>query len=118
MSEDGESKDLGKGRSWFEGYVERLDNQSVRRDRVAGTKFACPCCRHLTLDERGGFEICPVCFWGNDGQDDADADTCRGGPNGALSLTQARANHKAIGASDERQIGNVRKPRPEEIPTH
>ncbi|WP_414630127.1 CPCC family cysteine-rich protein, partial [Burkholderia multivorans] len=23
----------------------------------------CPCCRSKTLRERGGFEICSVCFW-------------------------------------------------------
>jgi hypothetical protein len=43
----------------------------------------------LTLNERGGWEICAVCFWEDDGQDDHDADNVRGGPNGALSLTQA-----------------------------
>jgi hypothetical protein len=42
--------------------------------------------------ERGGFEICPVCFWEDDGQDDPDADVVLGGPNGQLSLTQARNN--------------------------
>ncbi|HDV6321953.1 TPA: hypothetical protein RJR38_003806 [Burkholderia multivorans] len=30
----------------------------------------CPCCRSKTLRERGGFEICSVCFWQDDGQDD------------------------------------------------
>lgn len=29
----------------------------------------CPCCGFLTLDERGTFEICPVCFWEDDGQE-------------------------------------------------
>jgi hypothetical protein len=53
-------------------------------------KFACPCCGYLTLDSRGDFDICDVCFWEDDGQDDHDADQVRGGPNGRLSLTQAR----------------------------
>ena len=50
--------------------------------------------RSLTLSERGGFEICSVCWWEDDGQDDADADVVRGGPNGDLSLTQARKNFR------------------------
>nr|WP_282707098.1 CPCC family cysteine-rich protein [Nonomuraea coxensis] len=29
--------------------------------------YACPCCRYVTLGERGGFEICPVCLWEDDG---------------------------------------------------
>jgi hypothetical protein len=76
--------------------------------------FACPCCRFFTLDARGADEICPVCFWQDDGQDDADATVVRGGPNRALSLEQARANYTAFGASDERRRQFVRPPRPDE----
>ncbi|MFE1312539.1 CPCC family cysteine-rich protein [Streptomyces sp. NPDC058755] len=76
----------------------------------------CPCCGFLTLDERGCFEICPVCFWEDDGQDDDDADRVRGGPNGRLSLTEARRNFRALGASDERRTKFVRAPLPNEVP--
>ena len=44
----------------------------------------------MTLTERGSFEIYRECDWEDDGQDDADADVVRGGPNGRLSLTAAR----------------------------
>jgi hypothetical protein len=77
--------------------------------------YRCPCCGCKTLDDQGGFEICPVCFWEDDGQDDHDADVVRGGPNGTLSLTQARMNYRQYGASEERFISNVRPPRPEEL---
>lgn len=70
--------------------------------------YPCPCCSFLTLDMRGCFEICPVCFWEDDGQDDDDADRVRGGPNGRLSLTEARKNFRALGASDERRTKFVR----------
>lgn len=43
--------------------------------------YRCPCCGHLTLCGRAGYEICPVCFWEDDGQDSHDADEVRGGPN-------------------------------------
>ena len=52
----------------------------------------CPCCGYPTLLERGAYEICTICWWEDDGQDDDNADAVRGGPNGAYSLTQARAN--------------------------
>jgi hypothetical protein len=68
----------------------------------------------LTLAERGGFEICPVCFWEDDGQDDPDADVVLGGPNGSLSLTAARRNFATIGACDERCLAFVRAPSPEQ----
>lgn len=76
----------------------------------------CPCCRYLTLGERSGYEICPVCFWEDDGQDDHDADEVRGGPNYHLSLTQARRNYAAYGACDERSVRHVRPPEPGELP--
>lgn len=61
------------------------------------------------------YDICPVCFWEDDGQDDYNADVIRGGPNGSLSLTQARKNYLDFGACDEMFIQNVRKPLPEEL---
>ena len=79
------------------------------------TNIACPCCRHLTLSEGADFEICPVCFWEDDGQDDTDADEVRGGPNGALSLTEARRNFASFAACEQSAIQHVRSPRPEEV---
>ncbi|WP_328401066.1 CPCC family cysteine-rich protein [Streptomyces sp. NBC_00390] len=88
---------------------------NVRRDRADGP-YACPCCRYVTLSERGWYEICPVCFWEDDGQDDHDANEVRGGPNHGLSLTEARQNFKDTGASDTRRIPMVRPPLPHEHP--
>ncbi|MCB9891958.1 MAG: hypothetical protein H6833_09950 [Planctomycetes bacterium] len=103
-------EELARRRAWFHEYTNRLD------DRPAELPLRCPCCGNKTLDERGAFEICPVCFWEDDGQDDYDADVIRGGPNGSLSLTTARTNYRRFGASDERSLGHVRAPRPEELP--
>jgi hypothetical protein len=87
--------------------------QNVVRPRGMGP-YACPCCGFLTLDARGGDDICPVCFWEDDGQDNHDADEVRGGPNSALSLSEARENYRRLGASDERHLPSVRPPRPTE----
>ncbi|MFQ2014899.1 CPCC family cysteine-rich protein [Aeromonas veronii] len=75
----------------------------------------CPCCGYKTLSERSGFEICAVCFWEDDGQDDDDADEVLGGPNGYLNLTQDRANFQEFGASRKQDIPYVRPPLPDEI---
>ncbi|MBG0564318.1 hypothetical protein I4J89_22985 [Actinoplanes sp. NEAU-A11] len=75
-----------------------------------GGPYACPCCGFVTLSQRGYYEICPVCFWEDDGQDDHDAEEIRGGPNRSLSLTQARRNFACYGASDERRLALVRAP--------
>jgi hypothetical protein len=96
--------------AWFAEYTARLD------DQPPGLPLRCPCCGCKSLGERGGFEICSVCFWEDDGQDDHDADVVRGGPNGALSLTEGRANYLRFGACEASMVSNVRPPRPEELP--
>jgi hypothetical protein len=75
---------------------------------------ACPCCGFLTLHAQADDDICPVCFWHDDGQDDHDADFVRGGPNGLLSLAEARRNYKRGGASDPSLARHVRAPTPQE----
>lgn len=55
----------------------------------------CPGCAYPTLTERKAYEICLVCNWEDDGQDDAQADEIWGGPNGNMSLTE---NRLGIGA--------------------
>ena len=87
----------------------------IKEPATDGTRHRCPCCGSRTLLERGAFEMCPVCWWEDDGQDDHDADEVRGGPNGKLSLTQARQNFRACGASEHQFVSSVRKPKPEEI---
>jgi len=64
---------------------------------AGGGPYTCPCCGHPTLPERGVFEICAECGWEDDGQDDHDADGVRGGPNGPLSLTEARQAYLQVG---------------------
>jgi hypothetical protein len=100
---------------WFREYVGRLENSSVTAGSDGGP-YACPCCGYLTLGERGGYEICPVCFWEDDGQDEQDADVVRGGPNGRLSLSDARRSFDVLGACEERHVFNVRPPESGEIP--
>ena len=84
--------------------------KNVSRSYQLKKVFRCPCCGYKTLHERGGFEMCPVCWWEDDGQDDHNADEVRGGPNGSLSLTRARMNFLSCGASDARFAESVRKP--------
>jgi Cysteine-rich CPCC len=56
-------------------------------------------CGHVSLAERGGYEICRECWFEDDGQDDHDADVVRGGPNGRLSLADARAAYVEKGGN-------------------
>jgi len=93
----------------------RIEEMFVNTTRPAGERrHACPCCGFRTLYQRGADEICPICFWEDDGQDDHDADQRRGGPN-LLSLSEGRFNFKEFGARDLLYIGVGRKPLLDEI---
>jgi hypothetical protein len=60
-------------------------------------------------------ELCKVCWWQDDGQDDRDADVVRRTVNGNLSLSEGRHNYKHLQAADPRYVGHVRVPRQEEF---
>jgi hypothetical protein len=55
-------------------------------------RFRCPCCGYPTLDRLGAYEVCELCWWEEDGQNDPHAEEVWGGPNHGYSLAQARRN--------------------------
>src|SRR5579863_7782582 len=77
---------------WFYQTIQDMDKKSIFAPPKQGVRYRCPCCHYKTLEERGGYDICPVCFWEDDGQDDEDADTKRVFSPNHMSLTQAREN--------------------------
>jgi len=88
-------KDILEHRSqWFKKYARRLEEGTIKPPHP-GARYPCPCCGYPTLSERGGFEICELCRWEDDGQDDPHADEVWGGPNGRYSLSEARQNFKS-----------------------
>ena len=76
-------------------------------------KYKCPCCGFYTLPSRGDYEICPVCFWEDDGLQSEEPD-CTAGPNG-YTLNEAKENFKKYGAMDKRSIEFVRPPKEDEL---
>lgn len=88
----------------------------VPRDAKDGTKreFQCPVCDCWTLESRGEYRICPVCFWEDDdfedlicvgvvpaSERDVDPLDRYSGPNHGETLRTARANFAAFGACSE-----------------
>jgi hypothetical protein len=73
-------------------------------------KFQCPCCLHFTLHERSSYEICPVCFWEDDGWLDEDEES---GPN-HITMGEGRESYKAIGSCDPLMLKHCRAAFPEE----
>lgn len=74
------------------------------------TRYRCPCCGYRTLTTAGAMELCPVCWWEDDGQEDDDAGEIRLTVNGQLSLNEAREHFAVCGASHPRYITFVRGP--------
>lgn len=72
----------------------------------------CPCCGYLTMSEPGLHEICPVCFWHDDGFTDLDEVSA---PN-HITLRQGQENFRRFGACEEKFRVFVRDPRPGEHP--
>jgi hypothetical protein len=82
---------LAERRQWFDCYLQRIEQGQVDSPRL-GARYPCPCCGYPTLEMLAHWEICDLCSWEDDGQDDPHADDVWGGPNYDLSLSQARRN--------------------------
>lgn len=72
-------------------------------------KESCLVCGYMTISKRGSFEICPICFWEDEGEVPDSAKPTYG-PNGSLSLEKARQNYKKFGAVDKKLKDKVRLP--------
>lgn len=75
-------------------------------------RFQCPVCACFTLNEVGAYNICPVCFWEDDGTTSEHGFS----PNG-ISLGEGRANYLKLGVSKEWDLQYVRPPTPDEKPS-
>ena len=73
-------------------------------------RFRCPCCGYRTLEAPSAMQLCPVCWWEDDGQEDRDASEVRLTVNGQLSLNEARTFYTQYGAAHPRFLPFVRKP--------
>ncbi|WBX99535.1 CPCC family cysteine-rich protein [Chryseobacterium gambrini] len=60
----------------------------------------CFCCGYFTIEERGNYQICPVCFWEDDGGREL---TKISSPNHMI-LKEGRENFSRFGACDERFV--------------
>jgi len=76
-------------RQYFDRHLPKLKGAD-RRKNIKNLGNTCPSCGYPTIEERCAWEICSICFWEDDGQDDQDADEVYGGPNNDYSLTVHR----------------------------
>lgn len=72
---------------------------------VTNGQQQCPCCDYFCFQRRGAHDICPVCYWEDDGQDMGQLDVVSSFNH--LTLRQARLNFASFGASDQAALSLV-----------
>jgi hypothetical protein len=90
-------------------FVDFCHRPDPEYPRGKNGKFQCPCCAYFTLDKVAAYDICPVCFWEDDGTTSEHSFS----PNG-IPLDEGRVNYLKCGASKERDLEHVRPPEPDE----
>ena len=75
-------------KQWFDSYMTSQNSKAFHAAHRRAIQLSLLwICDH---PHDGHNDICPVCFWEDDGQDDPYEDEVWAGPNGRLSLTEAR----------------------------
>lgn len=70
-------------------------------------KYKCPCCGYYTLDSKGLYDICPVCFWEDEEvEDHNEYNQCN-----RVSLSEARQNYLKFGSCTKDMRRYVRRPK-------
>ena len=88
MSEEIIIQELHRRRNFFAEHFPAIMQGDIRNGEIL--KNTCPACGYPTLGERWSWEICAICWWQDDGQDDSSAEEVWGGPNSTYSLVQYR----------------------------
>lgn len=96
--------------SFIKAKVEGILKRKVSIEGEAESLVECSCCHYRTLDESGAYDICPVCFWEDDGnREPAQYSSCN-----RLTLKEARENFSSYGACDRESRSFVSRDNPEE----
>ena len=88
-----------------DGYtVDFMDEEKQKQaeafaDRLLAADRICPCCGKYHFEEKGAYEICPVCGWEDDPLQRREPDLA-GGAN-TLSLNDARRKYAEEAKYDE-----------------
>jgi Cysteine-rich CPCC len=92
-------------------YLEKIISNKLKATVTIEGKpprlFKCPCCAYKTLKRRGHFEICPICFWEDNGVDENEDYSS---PN-HMTLKEGKQNFDRYGSADLKCINSVEQDR-------
>lgn len=111
----------------FQTFLQAVHHDYLTVKLVGEQKEACLCCGCKTIEHRGAFEICPVCFWEDDAYLQSDEDRAANadirdnwtetdilalssGANNGMTIGEARRNYALFGACEKKMLPYVRKP--------
>jgi len=97
---------------WLLQEIQKLGEEVHCIEGVNDKLISCPCCGCETLAERGDYDICGVCWWEDDGQDNEQASENRGGPN-RVSLAMGRHNFIVHGICEPERTNLLLKCKPQ-----
>ncbi len=98
----GSSQDFNKASEVLSVHLKENMESNYNRD------YQCPCCDYFSIDEPGTQCNCRVCGWIDDGTAFDRLDTYS--DSNGLTLRQARANFRTIGACDAKHLQDVLSP--------
>ncbi|WP_322908151.1 CPCC family cysteine-rich protein [Paenibacillus sp. SGZ-1009] len=87
-------KYIGVRNDYLSKNVSAILNSSQVVEGIEEELYSCPCCKFKTLSTKGEYDICPVCFWEDDGSTNP---SYYSSPN-HMTLSQARDNFNEFGA--------------------
>lgn len=90
-------KYLGVRNEYLSKRVSEIMHSDQEVEGLQEQLHSCPCCEFKTLPTKGEYDICPVCFWEDDGNTEANNYSS---PN-HMTLAQARENFAKFGGVNE-----------------
>ncbi len=90
MTDQQKITEILKRREYFDLSFPPIERHDARRDITFGLSNSCPICGYMTLEIRCYHDICSICFWQDDGQDNPEADRNYIGPNDTHSINSFR----------------------------
>ena len=95
---------------WLRNRLQSVTNdflcEKLNIEKIIGEPIkleSCPCCGYRTIGARGNYDICKVCWWEDDGQDNQHPERIIGGPNYGTSLAMGRYNYLMYGLYDPKR---------------
>jgi hypothetical protein len=87
--------------------------QNIQQPMADKRAWPCPACGHVVFKEPpGSYDICPICYWEDDGMQLASPMSCCGA--NSVSLHEAQRNFALHGAVEKRFAVNVRRAGPDD----